>query len=171
MISADELKTLVTMPDLLDYYGIPHGQGRIPCPLHNGKDKNFGFTRDQYHCFVCGKGGDVIRFVQDYDGLTFREALVKLSCIAGAGEPTADINQKRIKAEHKAAKIRELKRQKDALIAQKHEYEDILSAQTPASSDIMPSEEWLNALGDIGWICCRINELHREIEELEGISH
>ena len=32
-------------------------------------------SRQTYHCFVCGAHGDVIRFVQEYDGKSFAEAL------------------------------------------------------------------------------------------------
>ena len=39
-----QIKELVKMGDLLNYYGFEIGKGnRIACPFHNGEDKNLGF--------------------------------------------------------------------------------------------------------------------------------
>lgn len=75
-----QIKELVKMGDLLNYYGFEIGKGnRIACPFHNGEDKNLGFKDNFYNCFVCGSNGDVIKFVQDYFNLTFSEALHKIN--------------------------------------------------------------------------------------------
>ena len=77
---ASEIKARVTMPELLQYYGISvNRSSRIPCPMHNGDDANCGVKEYYIHCFVCGQSADVIKFVQVYLGLDFQSAISKLN--------------------------------------------------------------------------------------------
>ena len=49
---------------------------RAKCWYHNDTHPSMHINKKKniYKCFVCGKGGDVIRLVQDYENLTFSEA-------------------------------------------------------------------------------------------------
>jgi DNA primase len=51
------------------------------CPFHKEKTPSFHVnpSRGFFHCFGCGKGGDVFRFLQEIEGLTFPEALKMLA--------------------------------------------------------------------------------------------
>ena len=51
------------------------------CPFHNEKTPSFSVseTKQYYHCFGCGKAGDVISFVSEYYKLPFMEAVEKLA--------------------------------------------------------------------------------------------
>lgn len=52
------------------------------CPFHDERTPSFVVTpaRGTWHCFgACGEGGDVIRFLEKLDGLTFREAVEELA--------------------------------------------------------------------------------------------
>lgn len=51
------------------------------CPFHDEKSPSFHVTpaRQFCHCFGCGKGGDVIWFLQEHDGLGFIEAVERLA--------------------------------------------------------------------------------------------
>jgi DNA primase len=55
------------------------------CPFHEEKTPSFNVrpSTGQYHCFGCGAGGDVIRFVREIDGLSFPEAVERLARKAG----------------------------------------------------------------------------------------
>lgn len=51
------------------------------CPFHKEKTPSFHVNpqRQIFHCFGCHKGGDVFRFVQDYENLSFIEAVRRLA--------------------------------------------------------------------------------------------
>lgn len=55
------------------------------CPFHKEKTPSFHVNDDRgyYHCFGCGAHGDVIKFVQDIECLSFVEAVKKLGERAG----------------------------------------------------------------------------------------
>jgi SAM-dependent methyltransferase len=55
------------------------------CPFHNEKTPSFNINpvRQFFHCFGCGKSGDAITFLREYEKLTFRDALKKLAARAG----------------------------------------------------------------------------------------
>ena len=55
------------------------------CPFHAEKTGSFNVSpsKQVYHCFGCGEGGDVFRFVQKVENLSFSEAVEKLAKEAG----------------------------------------------------------------------------------------
>ena len=59
------------------------------CPFHSEKTPSFSVNESKqfYHCFGCGKSGDVIGFVQEYYKLPFMEAVEKLATENGIKLP------------------------------------------------------------------------------------
>lgn len=55
------------------------------CPFHSEKTPSFTVTPELqiYHCYGCGKGGNVIRFVEEMEGYSFPEAVRMLAEDAG----------------------------------------------------------------------------------------
>lgn len=51
------------------------------CPFHKERTPSFNVNphRQIFHCFGCHKGGNVFRFIQDYENLTFPEAVRRLA--------------------------------------------------------------------------------------------
>src|SRR5256886_4769515 len=51
------------------------------CPFHKEKSPSFNVNphRQIFHCFGCHKGGDVFRFIQEYENLSFVEAVRRLA--------------------------------------------------------------------------------------------
>jgi DNA primase len=51
------------------------------CPFHDERTPSFSVNPDEklYHCFGCGAGGDVVRFVEEKEGLSFPDAVEALA--------------------------------------------------------------------------------------------
>ncbi len=62
------------------------------CPFHQEKTPSFNVHRDQqfYYCFGCQKGGDVFKFVEEFEGVSFFEALKSLAERFGIPLPRRD---------------------------------------------------------------------------------
>ena len=47
------------------------------CPFHGEKTPSFNVVEEKqfYHCFGCGKSGDVFKFIEDYRGVSFMDAV------------------------------------------------------------------------------------------------
>jgi len=65
----------------------PAGGGSLKglCPFHDEKTPSFNVTpgKELYYCFSCTAGGDVIKFVQEIEHLSFSEAIERLAARAG----------------------------------------------------------------------------------------
>ncbi|MEM7622861.1 MAG: CHC2 zinc finger domain-containing protein, partial [Planctomycetota bacterium] len=59
------------------------------CPFHDDNNPSMAVVpaKQIFHCFVCGAGGDVFRFVQRYHGVEFMEALTMLAERGGIDPP------------------------------------------------------------------------------------
>jgi DNA primase len=66
------------------------------CPFHQEKTPSFVVypENQSYHCFGCGKGGDIFTFVMDTENLDFRDALKQLADRAGV-QLESQIQQRR----------------------------------------------------------------------------
>jgi DNA primase len=55
------------------------------CPFHQEKTPSFHVSpqRQTFHCFGCGVGGSVFRFVMDYEHIDFPSAVRKLAARVG----------------------------------------------------------------------------------------
>lgn len=84
-----EIKSRINLADLLEEYGLRvhrvGGSAKVCCPFHQEKTPSFhiNIEKNFYKCFGCGESGDVLTFVQKYEGLTFIDALKKLADRAG----------------------------------------------------------------------------------------
>jgi DNA primase len=81
------------------------GQRRLTglCPFHDERTPSFGIdpVEKLYHCFGCGEGGDVFKFVMETEGLDFASALESLAGRYGvelereAEDPAAAVRRER----------------------------------------------------------------------------
>jgi len=84
----DEVRTRTDILAVVEQYVGLKKNGKVfkgLCPFHNEKTPSFQVSpeMERWHCFGCGEGGDVIKFVQKIENLSFVEALEKLALRAG----------------------------------------------------------------------------------------
>jgi len=63
------------------------------CPFHSEKTPSFHVNPvlKFYHCFGCGASGDVIKFVQEIEHLSFRDAVMRLARQVGIDIPISTV--------------------------------------------------------------------------------
>ncbi|KRN18548.1 DNA primase [Secundilactobacillus similis DSM 23365 = JCM 2765] len=51
------------------------------CPFHEERTPSFSVSEDKqiFHCFSCGRGGNVFKFLMELENLSFQEAVVKVA--------------------------------------------------------------------------------------------
>lgn len=49
------------------------------CPFHKENTPSFTVYQDHYFCYGCGASGDQISFIQEIEGVSFKEAVLKLT--------------------------------------------------------------------------------------------
>ena len=85
----EEIRTRVNIVDLLSSYVHlkrgGNGVYKALCPFHQEKTPSFTVNenRQSYHCFGCGKGGDVFRFVMERENVDFPNAVHLLASRCG----------------------------------------------------------------------------------------
>ena len=81
----EEVKARVNIADVVGGYVAlkPSSAGSLKglCPFHQEKSPSFNVRPLQgfYHCFGCGAGGDVYKFLQEMESLSFYEAVENLA--------------------------------------------------------------------------------------------
>lgn len=82
--SIEDLKSRLDIIDVISNYielkkaGVNY---KARCPFHEEKSASFVVSPSKqiYHCFGCGSGGDAISFVKEYEKLSYPEAVEKLA--------------------------------------------------------------------------------------------
>lgn len=90
--TTDEIKARLNIVELIGSYVRLEKSGthwKACCPFHQERSPSFMVNEEKnmWHCFGCGKGGDVFAFVMEMEGLEFREALKMLAERAGVELP------------------------------------------------------------------------------------
>lgn len=81
----DEIKSKNDIVDVIGSYISLNDKNKALCPFHDDHSPSFSVQKDKqiYKCFSCGESGNVITFVQKYNGITYTEALKMLADRAG----------------------------------------------------------------------------------------
>ncbi|MFH6650665.1 DNA primase [Streptococcus suis] len=91
MLSKDKITEIKQALNIVDVIGetvalTKAGRNYVGlCPFHGEKTPSFNVIEDKqfYHCFGCGKSGDVFKFVEEVRGVSFADAAVILAEKAG----------------------------------------------------------------------------------------
>lgn len=179
---AEEIKGQVDLLELIKLYGFNPVRKRIPCPFHNGENRNLSIKNNSYKCFVCGEHGDAISFVQKYFNLDFLSAISKINDDMMLGLPIGKTLSPREKTE--AERKSEERRKKIAERKERHKalqkaYEDALDEWVkldmvkrgcaPKSPKDGFSDAFVYALKNIDYAAYKLDEaeiaLHRFEQE------
>lgn len=85
----EELKARVNIVDIIGEYVAlrPSSAGSLKglCPFHSEKSPSFNVRANPgfYHCFGCGVGGDVFKFLQEIESLSFNDSVERLASRIG----------------------------------------------------------------------------------------
>ena len=91
----DEIRSSNDIVDIISQYVVLKRSGRNffgLCPFHKEKSPSFSVSPDKqiFHCFGCGKGGNVFHFISQIENVNFVESVGILAERAGIPLPTSD---------------------------------------------------------------------------------
>lgn len=80
----DEIRQSVDIVDVMGQYLELHKKGKnymAICPFHDDNHPSLSISRSRqiYKCFVCGNGGNVFTFIQEYLKVPFVESVMKVA--------------------------------------------------------------------------------------------
>lgn len=84
----DEIRKSVNIVDIISSYLPLTKKGKNyfgVCPFHDDKHPSMSVSEEKqiYTCFSCGASGNVFKFIQDYDNVSFLDAVKKCADISG----------------------------------------------------------------------------------------
>lgn len=102
---------------------------KVCCPFHDEKTPSMVIYDDHYHCFGCGAHGDAIKFLVEYEGLSFLDAVKKLG---GGDFKLTERDQKQI-----SEREEEYKQQRMAAVAMARKRWEAAKPATPENAYLM----------------------------------
>lgn len=84
----DQIRSDVNILDIIGQYVQLHRSGSNwfgLCPFHTEKTGSFSVNEPKqfFHCFSCGRGGNVFKFLMEIEDLTFPEAVYRTAELSG----------------------------------------------------------------------------------------
>lgn len=94
----EEIKANTNIVDIVSQYVVLKRQGRSYfglCPFHNEKSPSFSVSesRQIFHCFGCGAGGDAIGFLRKIENIDFQDAIEILAEKAHITLPKIEVSE------------------------------------------------------------------------------
>jgi len=159
LISRENIEKVLEATDIVDLIGSyiqvkkAGSQFKALCPFHNERSPSFTITpsRQYYHCFGCGKGGNAISFLCDYENLPFLDAVRKLATRANIHITEEDSDPEADKTRKSRGRLLDIHREATAFFHQ-------LLMTDPAASharDYMKSRGFGSAMAanwSVGWM-------------------
>ena len=106
----DRVRSQADIVDVIGHYLQITRKGRsftAVCPFHDDHSPSLSISPDRqiYKCFVCGNGGNVFTFVQNYEKVSFPEAVGRVASLIGYSLSVQPDSYQRPKDPHKEALI------------------------------------------------------------------
>lgn len=89
----DQVRSGVNIADVIGQYVQLKKSGKNLfglCPFHEEKTGSFSVNEGKqiFHCFSCGRGGNVFKFLMEIENISFPQAVIKVAQDAGIEIPT-----------------------------------------------------------------------------------
>ena len=109
----EEIRTRCDIVDVISGYVRLQRKGNSHfglCPFHGEKTPSFSVSgsRQMYHCFGCGAGGNVFTFIMEYESFSFPEAIRALAERAGVTLPEPEYSEEARQKEGRRARLLEV---------------------------------------------------------------
>ena len=145
------------------------------CPFHSEKSPSFMVspTRNSFHCFGCGKGGNAITFVMEMEKMPFPEALRLLADKAGIILPKPQETERNLEADRARERMLELNE-----FAGKFFHERLISSEGQDARDYFKGRGFtkedavkhLIGFAPMGWDSLKINAQKAGFSQEELLS-
>ncbi|WP_028294972.1 DNA primase [Oceanobacter kriegii] len=138
----DELLSRVDVVDVVDSRVKLKKAGKnysACCPFHNENTPSFTVSRDKqfYYCFGCGATGSALKFVMEFDGLSFPDAVEKLADASGLEVPREQQSRQQI----------EQQKEQEPLYTRMQESADFFMRQLRTSDSRQKAVDYLKGRG------------------------
>lgn len=136
------------------------------CPFHNEKTPSFSVSQSKqmYHCFGCGVGGNVYTFIMEYENYSFVEALKFLAERAGISLPEKEYSDRERRQVDLKIKLMEINKE-----AAKYYYYQLKSDRGQAAKEYLLKrglqEEIIKAFG-LGFANRFSDDLYQYLKKL-----
>ncbi|WPQ67187.1 DNA primase [Weissella paramesenteroides] len=110
----EEIRERVNIVDVVSPYVQLKKQGRNlfgKCPFHEERTPSFSVNEEKqiFHCFSCGRGGNVFSFLMEIENLSFPQAVAKVAPQAGVDLDEAYLdNDQNVQVDPEIKALREL---------------------------------------------------------------
>lgn len=90
-----EIKSRLKLSEVLQHYNLQPKNSMLKCFMHEDKTASLqvNLEKNFYKCHSCGKTGDVIQFIEDFEKLTKHEAILKAQRLISSEVPTIQIQK------------------------------------------------------------------------------
>ncbi len=80
-----EIKSKISLVDVLNYYGIEVENNKARCPYHDDHRPSLSIKGNRWKCWSCNLSGSVLDWVALYEGVDILTAAKILDCRYGFG--------------------------------------------------------------------------------------
>ncbi|REC52043.1 MULTISPECIES: CHC2 zinc finger domain-containing protein [Chryseobacterium] len=154
------IKERLSLSAVLQHYHLEPKNKMLHCFYHEDKTASLqvNLEKNFYKCHSCGKTGDVIQFIEDYEKLTKHEAIKKAESLIGGLQLSVEGKQQTVKSEQPTADTEFLERMFSY-------FKNALHSSKPAR-EYLGKRNLDNSILEIGYNSGQFHHGERKTEEL-----
>lgn len=133
-MTKEEIKSNVTMTEVLSRYGIKVRNNMCSCPWHTDRHPSMKVFKDGANCFACGWNGDIFTFIMKMEGCSFKDAFISLG---GTYSQYDDDTERKIMM----AKYNRGKRERENKAKSEEEFKTLLTRSIKLCRDLITDKE------------------------------